>query len=114
MFINAEEAWFWFMTCQQLRRDGSKPDGNGRGVVRPCDPDDIYRALMSLFRADRITTRHIRTLADYGLQQRAPDGRCREEAMDRIFWDQTLDLLTAVLRVKKIVQMPEEYRDDDV
>ena len=49
-FESAEEAWFWFVRCQQVRREGAHlGDGVGQ-ITRPCDPDDIYRAVMSLAR----------------------------------------------------------------
>ena len=27
-FDTAEEAWFWFVRCQQVRRDGARLDGD--------------------------------------------------------------------------------------
>ncbi len=107
MFLNTEEAWFWFIRCQELRREGARFEADQSDMVRPCDPDDIYRAVMSLVRNKKLAPIHLRVLGRYGLRGAPPDPRCREEETDFRCWDQAMDLLTTILRSKGIIPMPE-------
>ena len=103
-FPSTEEAWFWFVRCQQIRRDGARFSGSSEVVRRPCDPDDLYRAAMSLARQGVIRSQHLFVLGTYGLQGRPPDPRCRHENSAFQLWDEALDRLTSVLRQKGIVE----------
>ena len=103
-FIDVEQAWFWFIRCQQARRDGARFDTVSGGVRRPCDPDDIYRAAAGLKRRGAISGAHLRVLAAYGLAGRPPDPRCREEVWPARLWAEALDRLTTVLKAKGIVE----------
>jgi hypothetical protein len=101
-FESAEQAWFWFVRCQMVRRDGARlpPSGNMR---RPCDPDDIYVALLALQRRALLHESHLTTLGRYGVRGHPPDPRCREEATAAKLWNEALDRLTTVLRDKGII-----------
>jgi len=101
-FANAAEAWFWFVRCQQIRRDGARFDGGGE-TMRPCDPDDIYRAVSALVRAGRIGRDHLKTLVTFGLRESAPDSRSPAERRAARLWDESLGHLATVLRRKAIV-----------
>jgi len=103
-FSNAEEAWFWFIRCQKARADGARFEAGMGATGRPCDPDDLYRAVKHLERKRRITLEHLRTLADFGLRERPPDPRCREEEHPARLWDEALDKLSTVLRTKGIIE----------
>ena len=102
-FRSAEEAWFWFVRCQQVRREGAQLSGGCGGFSRPCDPDDIYRAIMSLQRRCVIGGAHLSVLGSFGLAGRAPDARCAEEAVAAQRWAEALDRLSTVLRHKGII-----------
>jgi hypothetical protein len=103
-FANAEEAWFWFVRCQQVRREGAQlGDGCGQ-LMRPCDPDDIYCAVMSLTRQHRLRRPHLSVLGMFGLYGRPPDARCQDEANASRLWNEALDGLTTVLRAKGIIE----------
>ncbi|MEO5374699.1 MAG: hypothetical protein H7840_10520 [Alphaproteobacteria bacterium] len=102
-FRDAEEAWFWFCRCQIARRDGAVLDSNGAMFGRPCDPDDIHRAVTGLRRQRRLDQAHVRVLGRYGLAMSPPDGRARDQEIDARYWDEALDRLTTVLRHKGIV-----------
>ncbi len=102
-FHSAEEAWFWFVRCQQVRREGAQLAGGGGGFSRPCDPDDIYRAIMTLQRRGVLTNAHLAVLGSFGLAGRAPDPRCVEEALAARLWAEALDRLSTVLRAKGIL-----------
>ncbi len=105
-FRNAEDAWLWFARCQQLRRDGVRFRSSGSRRERPCDPDDIYCAAAGLHRAGRLSRLHLRVLAVYGLHERAPDPRCRDETAAARLWHEALDRLEPVLLAKRIVEPP--------
>lgn len=103
-FVDAEQAWFWFIRCQRARDDGVRfLDAPGM-MARPCDPDDIYRAAIGLARQRRIGGQHLRVLATFGLCGRPPDRRCRDEERPARLWDEALDLLTTALKAKGIVE----------
>lgn len=102
-FATAEEAWFWFVRCQQVRREGAQlGDGNPQSA-RPCDPDDVYCAVMSLARQRVLRSSHLKVLGTFGLFGRPPDARCGDEAAAARLWDEALDRLSTVLRIKGIL-----------
>ncbi|MBL8659848.1 MAG: hypothetical protein JNM75_08845 [Rhodospirillales bacterium] len=103
-FENAEEAWFWFIRCQQMRRDGAKLDGDLDTTARPCDPDDVYRAADRLVRNGTIRSAHIKVLVHYGHLQRTPDPRCAEQVKATQFWSEAIDRLSSPLRAKGIIR----------
>lgn len=102
-FENAEDAWFWFIRCQRLRRAGARlSDGPGK-TSRPCDPDDIYRAVRELAAERRLGREHLNVLARFGLRESPPDTRCREESRAARLWAESLDSLAGVLKRKAII-----------
>lgn len=103
-FVDAEEAWFWFIRCQRARAEGARFDGVDGAAARPCDPDDLYRAILHLHRHRRLTAEHLRVLALFGLSERPPDPRCREEERPARLWAEALDRLATVLKKKGIIQ----------
>ena len=102
-FASAEEAWFWYVRCQKIRRDGARLETGSGGWHRPCDPDDIYRALLALRRAGALADGHWRALARFGALERPPDARVEEERVFVAPWDEALERLAAPLRRKGIV-----------
>ena len=103
-FRNAEEAWFWFSRCQKVRAEGARLGSAPGATARPCDPDDIYRAVAGLFRRGRLCSDHLLILATYGLLDRPPDPRCAQETAAARFWEEALDHLTTALKSKGIVE----------
>lgn len=101
-FATADHAWLWFCQCQIARREGASFTSTG-GFARPCDPDDIHRAVTALHRRGQLARAHLRVLGRYGLRLVPPDGRTQEEARDAILWRQALDRLADALRHKGIV-----------
>lgn len=102
-FDSTEEAWFWFIRCQQVRRDGARLDSEFESTSRPCDPDDVYRAADRLLRNGLIRSAHIKVLGHYGRLQRTPDPRCPEQAKAAQFWTEAIERLSSPLRTKGIV-----------
>lgn len=105
-FNDAEEAWFWYVRCQRLRDAGANWRDRAVTSARPCDPDDLYRAVVSLARNGRIGASHLGVLGRFGIENRPPDPRCPEEEGAARLWDEALDRLTTVLRQKGIVRPP--------
>jgi len=102
-FHSSEEAWFWFIRCQLMRHQGARPVAVSGALARPCDPDDIYRAVIALHKGGVLCAAHLRTLSQYGLAERAPDERCGEEAAAARLWDEAMGALDGYLRGKGIV-----------
>jgi hypothetical protein len=102
-FSHAEEAWFWFIHCQRVRREGARLSSGGATFGRPCDPDDIYCTVMRLRERMLITTAHLRVLATFGLRGYPPDTRCPEERPAARLWNETMDRLSTPLREKGII-----------
>lgn len=103
-FHDAEEAWFWFVRCQVVRREGAHLKSAGQGGCRPCDPDDIYRALMRLLRVGTLCQCHLRVLGEFGLKGRPPDARDPQEGRAFKLWYEALDRLTTILSEKGVIQ----------
>ncbi len=102
-FLDAEEAWFWFMRCERVRREGARLAADEALTDRPCEPDDIYRAVMGLFRRRLIGNEHLKVLAEFGWREAPPDPRVREEERPLSLWEDALDRLTTDLKAKGIV-----------
>ncbi|MCP5364904.1 MAG: hypothetical protein H6905_06730 [Hyphomicrobiales bacterium] len=104
LFSCAEEAWFWFIRCQRLRREGARIAPANAGVQRPCDPDDLYRAVVSLAREGRINRQQMNVLERFGLLGRPPDARCADESVAARNWEHALAHLAVPLRRKGIIE----------
>lgn len=103
-FATAEAAWFWFMLTQKLRWEGGEFDDRPARHARPCEPDDIYRAVKHLAGEGDLGRRHLRALHRFGVLDRPPDPRCADEAADCRYWDEALERLAARLKDKGIVE----------
>jgi hypothetical protein len=103
-FADAQEAWLWYARCQKARDDGARFAADLGAVRRPCDPDDVVRALIDLWRRGEVGRRHVRVLRAYGAADRPPDARCHEEERAARLWEEGLDRLGAALRRKGIVR----------
>ena len=102
-FRSAEEAWFWTMAALKARRDGARYTAATGKIARPCEPDDVVRALDVLYRARRIDLVHARILRVWGDRQMAPNPAYATEACDFRLWRAALERLEWPLRVKGIV-----------
>ena len=100
-FRDAEEAWFWTMSCLTARRDGAK--GAATRISRPCEPDDVVRALDQLYRRQRIGLGHAHVLRRWGERCMAPDPARPAECGDARLWREALDRLAAPLQLKGIL-----------
>lgn len=102
-FGSAEEAWLWFSRCQLARIEGVRPAGGMGGAVRPCDPDDIYRAVMVLVRRRVLAGGHLTVLGRFGARLAPPDPWADDTPGEAALWAEALDRLTTALRDKGIV-----------
>ncbi len=101
-FLSAEEAWLWFSRCQLARLNGERFSA-GHGTARPCDPDDVYRAVDGLYRRRLLLKRHMEVLARFGTRLAPPDPWQGDEREQASLWDEAMDVLSPVLKTKGIV-----------
>lgn len=102
-FESAESAWFWYQRARLNRAEGARLAADPLAAARPCDPDDIVRAVTRLVRANTLQRHHLRVLDRHGRRLTPPDSRLPEEAADAAHWAEALDRLTTPLRQKGIV-----------
>ena len=103
-FADGEEAWFWFSRCQLMRQDGARFVSGMVETPRPCEPDDVYRAVMNIYRKHDISNDHLQVLGAYGYRMSPPDEYVREEKNDVPLWKEALGQLENLLMRKGIVQ----------
>ena len=114
-FATAAQAWFWTLGALAARRDGIRKSSVVRGssrpgrvpVRRPCDPDDVIRALDLLHRRGEIDLSHARVLRRWGDRGIAPDATRLGQEDDAKLWTEALDRLEVLLRAKVIVAVDE-------
>lgn len=102
-FDTAEEAWLWYARCQIARLDGARFTAGLGEVTRPCEPDDIYRAVSHLLRRRTIGPGHVAVLGRFGLRMAPPDPWAGDSPGEAALWNEALDRLARVLRTKGIV-----------
>lgn len=102
-FHSAEEAWFWTMAALVARREGARYAANQGRVIRPCEPDDVVKALDTLYRRRRIDLVHARILRIWGERQIAPNPAYASERCDWRLWREAIARLEWPLRIKGIV-----------
>ena len=105
-FGDAAQAWFWTLGALAARRDGTSR-GGGTGIRRPCDPDDVIRALDLLHRRGGIDLSHARVLRRWGERGRSPESSREAEQADALLWSEALERLEGLLRAKGIVATAE-------
>jgi len=103
-FDSAEQAWFWYQRARLNRAEGARLAADPLAAARPCDPDDIVRAVTRLARAKILQRHHLRVLDRHGRRLMPPDPRLPEEEADAAAWAEALDRLATPLRQKGIVR----------
>lgn len=103
VFASAEEAWLWFCRCQMARIEGVRFVADAGDHGRPCDPDDIFRAVDGLRRKGVLGARHIQVLGGFGCRLTPPDPWSGDSSAEAELWSQGLERLAEVLRRKGIV-----------
>ncbi len=118
-FATADQAWFWTLRALAARHGASQPTGTARAswtaasrprvkIRRPCDPDDIIRALDLLLRRGEITLDHARTLRRWGERGIAPARVLAPDEEDVKLWNEAIERLDVLLRAKSIVAAVDE------
>lgn len=102
-FRDAEEAWLWTMAALQARREGARYVAHAGRVARPCEPDDVVKCLDARYRRRRIDLTHARILRIWGERQSAPSPAHSTERGDWCLWQEALERLEWLLRMKGIV-----------
>lgn len=106
-FDDAAQAWFWTVASLAARHGaglgrGTQGGQGGVRIARPCDPDDVIRALDLLYRRGGIGPTHARVLRRWGerFTAPAPGGTSAEDAL---LWSEAMAQLDGVLRPKGIL-----------
>ena len=102
-FGSVSAAWMWTMKMLAARRDGADAGFGSRGI-RPCEPDDVVKALDRLYRQRRIDLAHARILRIYGERQEEPNVSIVSQRGDRRLWDEAMERLREPLRNRGIVR----------
>jgi hypothetical protein len=103
-FRSADEAWFWTMSALMARREGARIVAGAGTTQRPCEPDDVVKALDRLYRQRRIDLQHARIMRIWGERGCPPDARVQGERGDARLWQEAMSRLEWPLRVKGIVE----------
>lgn len=103
LFDCAEQAWLWFSRCQLARVEGVRFTADCGDVARPCDPDDIYRAVARLVAAGQLNDRHVAVLGRFGCRLAPPDPWAGDDPGDARLWAEAMERLDLLLRAKGIV-----------
>ncbi|MEM6903494.1 MAG: hypothetical protein AAF556_09690, partial [Pseudomonadota bacterium] len=103
-FVDAEEAWFWFITAYEARQSGARIVAGAGSLPRPCEPLDILRVVDRLYRQRRLFADHLRVLNFYGRRGSPPDARRGREQKAYGLWQGALMRIEPMLRLKGIVQ----------
>ena len=98
-FASTEASWFWCMAELLARREGRQT----MSCPQVCKPDEIVKALDTLYRRRRIDLVHARVLRIWGERQTAPNPAYALERSDWRLWREAMDRLDRLLRVKGIV-----------
>ncbi|MHC8508720.1 MAG: hypothetical protein ACYYKD_04870 [Rhodospirillales bacterium] len=107
-FDTTEEAWFWYMQCVALRREGARLKAGSGVFARPCEPDDLAACAVKLVRRRRLTVGHVDVLTAYGAAGAPPDCHAPGQFGHARLWDEALDRMTTLLRAKGIVRPADE------
>ncbi|HBH25967.1 MAG TPA: hypothetical protein DDX54_00980 [Rhodospirillaceae bacterium] len=111
-FINAEEAWFWFIQAQGARNDGARVVAGLGAVPRPCEPLDILKILERLWRNRMLLRDHLLVLKHYGDRMLPPDRHRVREARSATLWQQAMDRLEPIFLRRGIIAVPPDFCDD--
>ena len=106
-FVDAVEAWFWFIQAQEAKNEGARFTAGQSLTPRPCEPTDILKILDTLYRNRRLMRDHLLVLRHYGRRQLAPDSRRIKEARAHLLWVEAMERIEPILVKKGIVQEQE-------
>lgn len=105
-FVNAQEAWFWYVQAERARIEGARVTKGMSFYPRPCEPSDIFLVIDRLYRNRRLCRDHLKVLRHYGVRLMAPDPRRVKEARAFDLWREAMDWIEDVLIAKGIVRDP--------
>lgn len=106
-FLDAEEAWFWFIAAQEARNDGARFSAGQSVYNRPCEPLDILKILDRLHRQRRLLRDHLLVLRHYGRRHMAPDPRRIKEVRAYKLWHEAFERMGPIMEKKGIIEIRE-------
>jgi len=102
-FLDAVEAWFWFISAQQAKNEGARYTAGLSLTPRPCEPADILKVLDRLYRQRRLLRDHLLVLRHYGRRQMAPDLKRSKEVRAYKIWHEAIERIEPLLIKKGII-----------
>ncbi len=105
-FESSEEAWLWAAHAARYAEAGANLTANKAVIPKRCEPRDVIALACRLRRQQILSGLEFGALCRFGVQERPPDARVREEEADARLWDSALDKLHQPLVRKGIVQAP--------
>ena len=109
-FGDAQEAWFWTVNALRARHENTGArfgGGTGIRIPRPCEPDDVIRAVDRLWRDGHLTPTHLRVLRLCGERGHAPEHHRPTERTAVRLWAEAMAHLGPALHAKGIVDRAE-------
>ncbi len=103
-FDSPEEAWFWSVQAHEAKAAGARVVAGLGLTPRPCEPDDVLRAVDRLYRQRKLVRDHLHVLVHYGRRLAAPDPDRRREQRASDLWREAFGRIGPVLRQKGIVR----------
>ena len=111
-FMDAEEAWFWFIAAQAAKNDQARYTAGAGLYPRPCEPVDILKVVDRLHRNRRLIRDHVLVLKHYGERHLAPDPTRRKEARAFQLWTEALERMSPILERKGIIEPRREQHEN--
>jgi hypothetical protein len=102
-FNTAEEVWFWFWTCINSRKLGSRRGEDCSALQRICEVNDIRIVVKKLYQKSFLNKDHIRTLAIFGKKMYPPNIRFGNSKKDTSLWNEAMDILSVPFKQKGII-----------
>ncbi len=96
-FRDAEQLWFWFLTCKNISSDLNK---NAIAGQRICDPIDIEITITKLYLCGKLSNEQLTVLKNFGDRRRAPSQYIWSENKDAALWTQAMNTITDAVQIK--------------
>ncbi|WP_049976357.1 hypothetical protein [Azospirillum sp. B506] len=103
-FAGAEEAWFWAVQAQDAKAAGARIVAGCGQIARPCEPQDVLRAVDRLYRMRKLMRDHLHVLVHYGRRQSAPVPERFREQRAHSLWREAFEVIAPALRDKGIAR----------
>lgn len=102
-FGTAEEVWFWYWTCINSRKLGSRRGEDLSAIQRICEINDICVIVKKLYKNCFLNKEHIRTLAIFGKRMTPPNINFGNSKKETSLWNEAMEILSVPFKQKGII-----------